>query len=85
MGVASSTTTKSDGSSSTTTDTLHIASTVIFMVVTVLQAIQTIYLASNGSGRLSFNVDIDLPADCYHFYVFKDETSTSKMAKTCWE
>jgi len=46
LGIASSTTTNSDGSSSTTTDTLHIASTVLFLVVTVLQAIQTIYLAS---------------------------------------
>jgi len=46
LGITSSSTTNSNGSSSTTTDSTHIASTVIFLVVTVLQAIQTIYLAS---------------------------------------
>ena len=46
LGIASSSSTNSDGSSSGTTSTLHVASTVLFLVVTVLQAIQTIYLAS---------------------------------------
>jgi len=46
LGIASSTSTNSDGSTSSTTSTLHIASTVLFLVVTVLQAVQTIFLAS---------------------------------------
>jgi len=45
LGISASTTTNSDGTSSTTTSSLHVASTVIFLVVTVLQAVQTIFLA----------------------------------------
>jgi hypothetical protein len=46
LGIASSSSTNSNGSSSSTTDSLHIASTIIFLVVTILQAIQTFFLAS---------------------------------------
>lgn len=44
LGIVSSSTSSSNGS--TSSESLHIASTVIFLVVTILQAIQTIYLAS---------------------------------------
>jgi len=46
LGIISSTTTNSNGSSSTTASSLHIASTVLFLVITVLQAVQTIFLAT---------------------------------------
>jgi len=46
LGIVSATSTNSNGSTSTTSNTLHIASTVLFLVVTVLQAVQTIFLAS---------------------------------------
>jgi hypothetical protein len=59
LGIASSSSTNSNGSSSTTTDTLHVASTIIFLVVTVLQAVQTIFLANKRvSGTLSFLIYI---------------------------
>ncbi|KAF8809296.1 hypothetical protein BYT27DRAFT_7254796 [Phlegmacium glaucopus] len=47
LGIVSSSTTTSNGTSTTNTS-LHIASTVIFLIVTALQAIQTIILASQG-------------------------------------
>ena len=79
LGITSSSTTNSNGSTSTTTNSLHIASTVLFLVVTVLQAVQTIFLASKRvSGKLSL---FFLP-----FYrrliLFKDKTSTTTKAKT---
>ena len=80
LGIASSTTTNSNGSSSSTANTLHIASTVIFLVVTVLQAVQTIYLASmRVSGefyRKRFTISIK-----GSFFCFKDKTSTTNKAK----
>jgi len=45
LGISASTTTNSNGTISTTTTSLHVASTVIFLLVTVLQAVQTIFLA----------------------------------------
>lgn len=65
LGISAATTTNSDGTSSTTTTSLHVASTVIFLVVTVLQAVQTIFLAGKPiSGMLSlYKLVLTCPTD----------------------
>ena len=82
LGIASSTTTNSNGSTSSTANSLHIASTIIFLVVTVLQAIQTIFLASKRvSGKLSL-LSFTITRGLYIFFsFFKDKTSTTNKAK----
>ena len=45
LGIISASSTKSNGTISATNKSLHIASTIIFLVVTVLQVLQTIILA----------------------------------------
>ncbi|KAF8162620.1 hypothetical protein B0H34DRAFT_692095 [Crassisporium funariophilum] len=45
LGIVAASTTDNSGSSSSTSRTLHIASTVIFLALTVLQAFQTLLLA----------------------------------------
>ena len=79
LGIASSSSTNSDGSSSGTTSTLHVASTVLFLVVTVLQAVQTIYLASK---RVSGTFNRLLLANRENSSSSKDKTNTTKKAKT---
>lgn len=57
LGVISATQTNTDGSTGSLSKSLHIASTVIFLVLTVLQAIQTVVLAQTGvSGRSQYYV-----------------------------
>ncbi|KAF8809298.1 hypothetical protein BYT27DRAFT_7136418 [Phlegmacium glaucopus] len=57
LGIVASSTTNSNGTSTTTTKSLHIASTAIFLVLTVLQVIQTVILAKSGmSGRSQYYI-----------------------------
>ena len=70
LGIASSTSTDSNGSSSTTmTDSLHIARTIIFLVVTVLQAVQTIFLVDKRvSGTFIFFLKKDVTSIALLYY-----------------
>jgi len=57
LGIVSSSTTSSNSGSGSTSDSLHIASTVIFLLVTVLQALQTFVLAAkHRSGKNQYFV-----------------------------
>ena len=67
LGIASSTSTNSNGSTSTTANALHIASTILFLVVTVLQAVQTIFLASKSVSSKFFFLKIFLLLPEAHF------------------
>lgn len=77
LGIASSSSTNSNGSSSTTTDSLHVASTIIFLVVTILQAIQTFFLAAKHvSGMLSMKLSATkgMSADSNSFHCLRTRT-----------
>lgn len=57
LGIVSSSTTSSNSGSGSTSDSLHIASTVIFLLVTVLQALQTFVLAAKHRSGMLLLID----------------------------